>query len=189
MFSEAVVELIRWCASLAHRMMGLGPFNNGLDITGFKVLDEEARRLHVHAHGAKDDGEVVRVVVRHVLALRTRESVCVCEWGWGRQWRRRRRRRRRLRASNERARKQIINKLACTRPACRQICAPISLCGNPAAEKSGIFCPRAIEFITSMACGGTHARKVGRGSACGARRGQCRWPQRVTSRRRRSPHA
>ena len=41
MFSEAVVELIRWCASLAHRMMGLGPFNNGLDITGFKVLDEE----------------------------------------------------------------------------------------------------------------------------------------------------
>ena len=41
MFSEAVVELIRWCASLAHRMMRLGPFNNGLDIPRFKVLDEE----------------------------------------------------------------------------------------------------------------------------------------------------
>ena len=30
-----------------------------------------------------------------------------------------------------------------TRPACRQICAAISLCGRPAAEKRGIFCPRA----------------------------------------------
>jgi hypothetical protein len=38
----------------------------------------------------------------------------------------------------------------CTRPAWRTIWAPISLCGRPAAEKSGIFCPRAIEFITSM---------------------------------------
>mmetsp|Transcript_10501 Transcript_10501/g.16807 ORF Transcript_10501/g.16807 Transcript_10501/m.16807 type:complete len:207 (+) Transcript_10501:1257-1877(+) len=37
-----------------------------------------------------------------------------------------------------------------TSPACRQICAAISLCGNPAAENSGIFCPRAMEFITSM---------------------------------------
>ena len=37
-----------------------------------------------------------------------------------------------------------------TRPACLQICAAISLWGRPAAEKSGIFCPRAIEFITSM---------------------------------------
>lgn len=37
-----------------------------------------------------------------------------------------------------------------TRPACRQICAAMSLCGRPAAEKSGIFWPRAIEFITSM---------------------------------------
>mmetsp|Transcript_12140 Transcript_12140/g.39921 ORF Transcript_12140/g.39921 Transcript_12140/m.39921 type:complete len:267 (+) Transcript_12140:696-1496(+) len=37
-----------------------------------------------------------------------------------------------------------------TSPACRQICAAISLCGRPAALKSGIFCPRAIEFITSM---------------------------------------
>ena len=25
-----------------------------------------------------------------------------------------------------------------------------SLCGRPAAEKIGIFCPRAIEFMTSM---------------------------------------
>lgn len=60
-----------------------------------------------------------------------------------------------------------------TRPACRQICAAIcwckiketrlvkcgviytkegqtSLCGKPAAEKIGIFWPRAIEFIASM---------------------------------------
>ena len=37
-----------------------------------------------------------------------------------------------------------------TRPACLQICAAISLWGKPAAEKSGIFCPRAIEFMTSM---------------------------------------
>ena len=41
MLSEAVVELIRWCASLAHRMMRLGPFNNGLNVTGFKVLYKE----------------------------------------------------------------------------------------------------------------------------------------------------
>lgn len=41
MFSEAVVELIRRCASLAHRMMRLGPFNNGLNVPGLKVLDEE----------------------------------------------------------------------------------------------------------------------------------------------------
>ena len=32
----------------------------------------------------------------------------------------------------------------------RQICAAISLCGRPAAEKSGIFCPRATEFIVSI---------------------------------------
>ena len=37
-----------------------------------------------------------------------------------------------------------------TRPACLQICAAISLCGRPAAENSGIFCPLAIEFMTSM---------------------------------------
>mmetsp|Transcript_9609 Transcript_9609/g.40777 ORF Transcript_9609/g.40777 Transcript_9609/m.40777 type:complete len:240 (-) Transcript_9609:248-967(-) len=37
-----------------------------------------------------------------------------------------------------------------TSPACLQICAAISLCGSPAAEKSGIFCPRAMEFMTSM---------------------------------------
>mmetsp|Transcript_3047 Transcript_3047/g.8408 ORF Transcript_3047/g.8408 Transcript_3047/m.8408 type:complete len:252 (-) Transcript_3047:107-862(-) len=38
----------------------------------------------------------------------------------------------------------------CTSPACRQICAATSLCGKPAPENRGIFCPRAIEFITSM---------------------------------------
>ena len=38
-----------------------------------------------------------------------------------------------------------------TSEACRQICAATSLCGRPAAEKSGIFWPRAIEFMTSMA--------------------------------------
>lgn len=38
-----------------------------------------------------------------------------------------------------------------TRPACRQIWAAISLWGRPAAEKIGIFCPRAIEFMVSMA--------------------------------------
>lgn len=37
-----------------------------------------------------------------------------------------------------------------TKPAWRQIWAAISLWGRPAAEKSGIFCPLAIEFITSM---------------------------------------
>ena len=37
-----------------------------------------------------------------------------------------------------------------TRPACRQICAAMSLCGSPAAEKSGIFWPRAMEFMVSM---------------------------------------
>ena len=40
--------------------------------------------------------------------------------------------------------------LCLTRPACLQICAAISLCGRPAAEKSGIFCPRATEFMQSM---------------------------------------
>jgi hypothetical protein len=39
----------------------------------------------------------------------------------------------------------------CTNPACRQIWAAISLCGRPAAEKIGIFWPRAIEFMVSMA--------------------------------------
>jgi len=38
-----------------------------------------------------------------------------------------------------------------TNPAWRQICAAISLCGRPAAEKMGIFCPRAMEFMVSMA--------------------------------------
>lgn len=36
-------------------------------------------------------------------------------------------------------------------PTCLQICAAISLCGRPLAEKMGIFCPLAMEFITSMA--------------------------------------
>jgi len=36
------------------------------------------------------------------------------------------------------------------RRTCRQICAAMSLCGRPAAENSGIFCPRAMEFIVSM---------------------------------------
>lgn len=40
---------------------------------------------------------------------------------------------------------------SCTKPACRQICAAISLCGRPAAEKMGIFWPRAMEFMVSMA--------------------------------------
>lgn len=38
-----------------------------------------------------------------------------------------------------------------TNPAWRHICAAISLWGRPAAEKIGIFCPRAIEFIVSIA--------------------------------------
>ena len=37
-----------------------------------------------------------------------------------------------------------------TRPACLQIWAAISLCGRPTAEKIGIFCPRAIEFMVSI---------------------------------------
>lgn len=37
-----------------------------------------------------------------------------------------------------------------TKPAWRQIWAAISLWGRPAAEKSGIFCPLAIEFMTSI---------------------------------------
>ncbi len=37
-----------------------------------------------------------------------------------------------------------------TSPACLQICAAMSLCGSPAAEKSGIFWPRAMEFMVSM---------------------------------------
>ena len=37
-----------------------------------------------------------------------------------------------------------------TSPACLQICAAMSLCGRPAAEKSGIFWPRAMEFMVSM---------------------------------------
>ena len=37
-----------------------------------------------------------------------------------------------------------------TRPACRQICAAMSLWGRPAAEKSGIFWPRAMLFIVSI---------------------------------------
>mmetsp|Transcript_17838 Transcript_17838/g.53744 ORF Transcript_17838/g.53744 Transcript_17838/m.53744 type:complete len:203 (+) Transcript_17838:5043-5651(+) len=37
-----------------------------------------------------------------------------------------------------------------TRPACRQICAAMSLCGSPAALNSGIFCPRAMLFMMSM---------------------------------------
>jgi hypothetical protein len=38
-----------------------------------------------------------------------------------------------------------------TRPACLQIWAAISLWGRPEEEKMGIFWPRAIEFIVSMA--------------------------------------
>lgn len=40
--------------------------------------------------------------------------------------------------------------LCLTNDAYRQIYAPISLCGRPLAEKSGIFYPLAIEFITSI---------------------------------------
>ena len=40
--------------------------------------------------------------------------------------------------------------LCLTRPACRQIWAAMSLCGSPAAENRGIFCPRAMEFMVSM---------------------------------------
>ena len=38
-----------------------------------------------------------------------------------------------------------------TRLACLAIYAPISLCGRPFPEKRGIFCPLAIEFMTSIA--------------------------------------
>mmetsp|Transcript_119098 Transcript_119098/g.234003 ORF Transcript_119098/g.234003 Transcript_119098/m.234003 type:complete len:204 (+) Transcript_119098:287-898(+) len=38
-----------------------------------------------------------------------------------------------------------------TSDAWRHTCAAISLCGRPAAEKSGNFCPRTTEFIVSMA--------------------------------------
>eukprot|EP00438_Fugacium_kawagutii_P014061 Skav204168 [mRNA] locus=scaffold903:408718:420898:- [translate_table: standard] len=38
-----------------------------------------------------------------------------------------------------------------TKDACRHTCAAISLCGRPAAEKSGNFCPRTTEFMVSMA--------------------------------------
>mmetsp|Transcript_34594 Transcript_34594/g.98807 ORF Transcript_34594/g.98807 Transcript_34594/m.98807 type:complete len:204 (+) Transcript_34594:206-817(+) len=38
-----------------------------------------------------------------------------------------------------------------TSEACRQTCAAISLCGRPAAEKSGSFWPRTTEFMVSMA--------------------------------------
>lgn len=38
-----------------------------------------------------------------------------------------------------------------TRLACLQICAAISLWGRPDEEKMGIFWPRAIEFIVSIA--------------------------------------
>lgn len=41
--------------------------------------------------------------------------------------------------------------LSLTSDAWRAICAATSLWGRPAAEKMGIFCPRATEFITSMA--------------------------------------
>lgn len=41
--------------------------------------------------------------------------------------------------------------LSLTSEAWRAICAATSLWGRPAAEKMGIFCPRATEFITSMA--------------------------------------
>ena len=37
-----------------------------------------------------------------------------------------------------------------TRPACRQIWAAMSLWGRPAAEKRGIFWPRAMEFMVSI---------------------------------------
>mmetsp|Transcript_69951 Transcript_69951/g.176250 ORF Transcript_69951/g.176250 Transcript_69951/m.176250 type:complete len:232 (+) Transcript_69951:602-1297(+) len=38
-----------------------------------------------------------------------------------------------------------------TSEACLHTCAAISLCGRPAAENSGSFCPRTTEFIVSMA--------------------------------------
>mmetsp|Transcript_65896 Transcript_65896/g.190923 ORF Transcript_65896/g.190923 Transcript_65896/m.190923 type:complete len:204 (-) Transcript_65896:201-812(-) len=41
--------------------------------------------------------------------------------------------------------------LPLTREAWRHTCAAISLCGRPAAEKSGNFWPRTTEFIVSMA--------------------------------------
>ena len=50
----------------------------------------------------------------------------------------------------------------------RQICAAMSLCGRPAAEKSGIFCPRAMEFMVSIVempvCARRRAGKHGRTS-------------------------
>mmetsp|Transcript_17087 Transcript_17087/g.55789 ORF Transcript_17087/g.55789 Transcript_17087/m.55789 type:complete len:225 (-) Transcript_17087:125-799(-) len=46
---------------------------------------------------------------------------------------------------------EVVALIDClTRPACRQICAAISLCGRPAAENRGIFWPRATEFMQSM---------------------------------------
>mmetsp|Transcript_15425 Transcript_15425/g.43831 ORF Transcript_15425/g.43831 Transcript_15425/m.43831 type:complete len:232 (+) Transcript_15425:292-987(+) len=44
-----------------------------------------------------------------------------------------------------------LTSLPLTREACRHTCAAISLCGRPAAENSGSFCPRTTEFIVSMA--------------------------------------
>lgn len=61
-----------------------------------------------------------------------------------------------------------------TRPACRQICAAMSLCGRPAAEKSGIFCPRAMEFMTSMVempARGGEGGEAGRARVGGSMRG------------------
>merc|ERR1719379_1172728 len=41
-----------------------------------EVVAEEARGLHVHAHGAEDNGEVVHVVIRDVLALHQGRLAC-----------------------------------------------------------------------------------------------------------------
>lgn len=95
----------------------------------FKVLLEEARGFHVHTHSGEYDREVVLVAVEDVLGWPFHKASLSDNLGGN------------LNANRTYQSGQAVK---CDGE------QMTSLCGRPAAEKIGIFCPRAIEFITSI---------------------------------------
>lgn len=101
-----------------------------------KVCGEEASSLHIYAHGAKHNRKVVTMVIHSALALHKPRLTA------------------NLRPNLKNSR-EYTHSIECE--------MPISKCarkrhhsrtrswGKPAAENNGIFCPRAMEFMTSMA--------------------------------------
>ena len=94
-----------------------------------------------HPHGCEHDGEVVLAVVHHVLRLLHQTGLPTdlsCDLT-----------RRTTRTSNLKGFYfEIWQMKACV---CVCVCVCASLCGSPAAEKMGIFCPLAMLFMPSMA--------------------------------------